>query len=104
MDETNSVLSSQSLIGKPMLNVRGKVLGRLVRIMIDTKEGVIAYAVFRLESVTGLAGRSFAIPWSALTVDNAEGKLIISEPDRDSAQDDSRRRHNRPSYVATRWF
>ena len=63
--------------GDSVRNSVGDDLGKLDEIMIDIPSGKIAYAVVSFGGVLRMGNKLFAIPWSALTVDEDEKCLIL---------------------------
>ena len=55
----------------------GDDLGKLDEIMIDIPSGKIAYAVVSFGGVLRMGNKLFAIPWSALRVDEDEKCFIL---------------------------
>jgi sporulation protein YlmC with PRC-barrel domain len=61
------------LLHKDVLDEHGKKLGRLEKLIIDTKSGKIAYAVISLND-----GRLVPLPWSDLTATRKKNAVVIS--------------------------
>jgi sporulation protein YlmC with PRC-barrel domain len=76
------VLSSSSLTGDKVVNSAGEDLGKLDDIMIDLATGRIAYAVLSFGGFLGIGNKLFAIPWSRLSVDEVNKRMIL-DVDRD---------------------
>lgn len=73
-----SVLSASTLAGDDVRNVAGEDLGKIDEIMIDIPSGRIAYAVLSFGGFLGLGDKLFAVPWSALKVDEDEKCFILN--------------------------
>jgi sporulation protein YlmC with PRC-barrel domain len=71
------VLSASTLSGDRVRNSAGEDLGKIHEIMIDVPTGRIAYAVLSFGGVLGIGDKLFAVPWSALRVDEDEKQLIL---------------------------
>ena len=71
------VLSASTLAGDRVRNSAGEDLGKIHEIMIDIAAGRVAYAVLSYGGVLGLGDKLFAVPWSALKVDEDEKKFIL---------------------------
>jgi ferritin-like metal-binding protein YciE len=71
------VLSAGTLAGDRVRNASGEDLGRIEEIMIDVASGRVAYAVLSFGGFLGLGDKLFAIPWSALQIDEAEHEFIL---------------------------
>jgi sporulation protein YlmC with PRC-barrel domain len=76
------VLSASSLSGDKVVNTAGEDLGKLDDIMIDLPTGRIAYAVLSFGGFLGIGNKLFAIPWSRLSVDEVNRRMIL-DVDRD---------------------
>jgi len=72
------VLSASTLEGDTVRNPQGEDLGKVDEIMVDIPSGKVAYAVLSFGGVLGIGGKLFAVPWSALTVDEDEKCLILN--------------------------
>ena len=78
-DATNSrrVLSASTLAGDRVRNWAGEDLGKVDEIMIDIASGQVAYAVLSFGGVLHVGNKLFAVPWSALRVDEIEKCFIL---------------------------
>ena len=75
------VLSASSLASDDVKDADGKKLGKVDEIMIDIPSGRVAYAVMSFGGFLGMGDKLFAVPWSALQVDEDE-KCFILDVDR----------------------
>src|SRR5438552_680917 len=75
--EYRRVLSASTLAGDTVRNAAGEDLGKVDEIMIDIPSGRVAYAVLSFGGVLGVGNKLFAVPWSALTVDEDEKCFIL---------------------------
>jgi sporulation protein YlmC with PRC-barrel domain len=73
-----SVLSASTLAGDDVRNAAGEDLGKIDEIMIDIPSGRVAYAVLSFGGFLGLGDKLFAVPWSALKVDEDEKCFILN--------------------------
>jgi sporulation protein YlmC with PRC-barrel domain len=71
------VLSASTLKGDDVVNIKDEKLGTVEEVMINLESGRIAYAVLSFGSFLGMGGKLFAIPWSALSVDTIEKRLVL---------------------------
>ncbi len=78
-----NVLSAGTLAGNSVRNAAGEDLGKVDEIMIDIPAGRVAYAVISFGGFLGLGDKLFAVPWSALKVDEDE-KCFVLNADRQS--------------------
>src|SRR5665647_3949842 len=72
------VLSASTLAGDPVQNSAGEALGKVNEIMIDIPSGKVAYAVLSFGGFLGIGNKLFALPWSALTVDEAKKRFVVN--------------------------
>jgi sporulation protein YlmC with PRC-barrel domain len=75
--EYRQVLAASTLTGDSVRNSAGDDLGKVDEIMIDISTGRVAYAVLSFGGFLGMGNKLFAIPWSALTVDEDEKCFIL---------------------------
>ena len=74
-------MSASTLAGDKVFNSMNEDLGKIEDIMIDTETGRVAYAVLSFGGFLGLGDKLFAIPWSALRLDE-ERKAFILDVDK----------------------
>src|SRR5580704_14528722 len=72
-----SVLAASTLAGDSVRNAAGEDLGKIDEIMIDIPSGRVAYAVLSFGGILGMGSKLFAVPWSALRVDEDEKCFIL---------------------------
>jgi sporulation protein YlmC with PRC-barrel domain len=72
-----NALSASTIIGDSVVNTRGEDLGKIEEIMLDINSGSVAYAVLSFGGFLGLGDKLFAIPWSALTLDEANERFVL---------------------------
>ena len=72
------VLAASTLAGDSVRNSAGEDLGKVDEIMIDIPSGKVAYAVLSFGGVLRMGNKLFAVPWSALTVDEDEKCFILN--------------------------
>ena len=73
-----SVLAASTLAGDSVRNAAGEDLGKIDEIMIDIPSGRVAYAVLSFGGFLGMGDKLFAVPWSALKVDEDEKCFILN--------------------------
>jgi sporulation protein YlmC with PRC-barrel domain len=79
------VLSASTLSGDRVQNGAGDDLGKVDEIMIDIPSGKVAYAVLSFGGVLGIGDKLFAVPWSALKLDEDE-KCFILDVDKKTSE------------------
>lgn len=88
-------MSATSLIGDDVYNLQDEDLGDIKEFMLDMRTGKVAYAVLSFGGFLGMGEKLFAVPWSALTLD-AENKRMILNVTKD-------RLENAPGFDADNW-
>lgn len=76
-DLNPEVLSATSIIGDTVRNHQGEDLGDIEELMINLRDGCIAYAVLSFGGIAGLGDKLFAIPWKALSLRPDEHTFIL---------------------------
>lgn len=89
------VLSASSLSSDDVYNPKGEKLGSIKDLMLNTESGKICYAVLSFGGFLSLGEKLFAVPWSALTVDT-ENKRLVMDTDED-------RLKTAPGFDADNW-
>lgn len=69
------------LVGDPVHNRRGELLGRIDEVLVDVAAGRMAYALMRWGGFMGIGERLLVLPWSALAFD-AEQERVTLDADR----------------------
>ena len=62
-------LSSTSIQGTNVVNLRGESLGEIQDLMIDPQSGRVIYAVLDFGGFLGIGDKLFAVPLQAFTID-----------------------------------
>jgi sporulation protein YlmC with PRC-barrel domain len=71
------VLAASSLTGDRVRNPAGEDLGNIEEITLDLESGQIAYAVLSFGGLLGIGDKLFAVPWSAMRLDQAEHEFLL---------------------------
>ena len=71
------VMSTGTLSGDKVVNRQGEDLGKIDDFMLDTVNGCVSYAVLSFGSVLGMGGKLFAVPYQALSLDEANHQFIL---------------------------
>jgi sporulation protein YlmC with PRC-barrel domain len=97
------VLAASTLAGDSVQNSTGENLGKVDEIMIDIPTGRVAYAVLSFGGVLHMGNKLFAVPWSALKVDEDE-KCFILDVDKNTLKSaPGFDKDNRPDMSNTTW-
>lgn len=90
------LMLASSLEGDDVYNPAGeKKLGDIKGIMLDVKQGRIAYAVLSFGGFLGIGDKLFAVPWQALTLD-VDNKQFLLNQDKESLK-------NAPGFDKDHW-
>ena len=73
--EMYGVVSASKIIGETVVNRQNEDLGKIHELVIDAKEGCIAYAVLSFGGFMGMGNKLFAIPWRAFEFAKPENTL-----------------------------
>lgn len=71
------VLSASSLASDDVYDPKGEKLGSVKEIMLDIQAGKISYVVLSFGGFLSVGEKLFAVPWSALTVDTENRRLVM---------------------------
>ena len=71
-------LGATTLIRDKVVNLSGEEIGHIEELMVDVTTGRIAYAVLSFGGFMGIGAKLFALPWSALTVDESHKRFVIN--------------------------
>src|SRR4051812_28065218 len=69
---------AQTLIHDKVVTPAGQDIGRIEELMIDVTTGRVAYAVLSFGGFLGINNKLFALPWSAVTVDEAKQRFLVN--------------------------
>ena len=72
------VVSASKIIGEAVVNRQNEDLGKIHELVIDAKEGRLAYAVLSFGGFMGMGNKLFAMPWRAFEFAKPENKLILN--------------------------
>ena len=89
------VLSASTLNGDDVYNPNGEKLGSIKEIMLDIESGKVCYAVLSFGGFLSLGEKLFAVPWSALTVDTGNKRIVMDA--------DEERLKNAPGFDSEKW-
>ena len=71
-------MAASDFDGEDVVNRKGEDLGDIKDVMLDVRRGRIAYAVLSAGGFLGIGNKLFALPWSALTVDEAKKRFVVN--------------------------
>jgi sporulation protein YlmC with PRC-barrel domain len=78
MAKFRRTLGATTLIHDKVVNLVGQDIGRIEELMIDVTTGRVAYAVMSFGGFMGIRNKLFALPWSAITVDEARKRFVVN--------------------------
>jgi len=93
--EYRRVMSAGTLAGDRVRNSAGEDLGKLEEIMLDVPTGRVAYAVLSFGGFLGMGSKLFAVPWEALTLNEADHEFVLNI--------DKERLENAPGFDKDNW-
>ena len=76
--EMYGVVSASKIIGEGVINRQNENLGKIHELVIDAKEGRLAYAVLSFGGFMGMGNKLFALPWRAFEFATSQNKLILN--------------------------
>jgi sporulation protein YlmC with PRC-barrel domain len=71
------ILTATSIIGDRVENRQGEHLGRIKDIMLDVRQGSIAYVVLEYGGFMGMGEKLFAVPFAELDLDQTRQKFVL---------------------------
>lgn len=71
------LMGAGTLIGDQVRNEANEILGSIKEIMLDTRSGVVSYAVLSFGGYFGRGDKLFAVPWDALSLDLAKKCFVL---------------------------
>ena len=89
------LMLASSLEGDNVYNPAGEKLGDIKGIMLDVRQGRIAYAVLSFGGFLGIGDKLFAVPWQALTLD-VDNKQFLLNQDKETLK-------NAPGFDKDHW-
>jgi sporulation protein YlmC with PRC-barrel domain len=72
------VVSASKIIGEAVVNRQDENLGKIHELVVDAKEGHMAYAVLSFGGFMGMGNKLFAMPWKAFEFSADGDKLILN--------------------------
>ena len=76
--EKYGIVTASKIIGEAVVNREDEALGKIHELVIDAKEGRVAYAVLSSGGFLGMGHRYFAMPWQTFEFASTENKLILN--------------------------
>jgi sporulation protein YlmC with PRC-barrel domain len=77
------LMGADTLVGNDVYNPKGEDIGDIKEIMLDMRNGRVAYAVLSFEPFLSMGEKLFAVPWNALTLDTKNKRFSLDvEKDR----------------------
>ena len=77
-------LTVSSIIGDSVFNPQGEALGNIRDMMLDITDGRIDYAIIEFGGFLGINQKYFAVPFSALSIDEDRNQSFILNESRES--------------------
>jgi sporulation protein YlmC with PRC-barrel domain/hemerythrin-like domain-containing protein len=89
------VISATTIEGDKIVNEKGEDLGNIKDIMIDLKDGSVAYVVLSFGGFLGLGDKLFGVPWKAIHKDPGAHNFILNV--------DKEKLENAPGFDKDHW-
>ncbi len=84
----NLILSSSSITGSSVKNLKDEKVGEIKDLMIDTESGEVAYAVLSVNTgFLNLESKYFAIPFQAFTFHSHRDEVLTLDIDKERLKD-----------------
>ncbi|USX11523.1 PRC-barrel domain-containing protein [Oxalobacteraceae bacterium OTU3CAMAD1] len=71
------LMGADTLIGEDVYNRQEEDLGDIKEIMLDMRQGKVAYAVLSFGGWLGMGDKLFAVPWEALQLDTVNKRFLL---------------------------
>ena len=88
-------LKCTDVVGMNVDNAESEDLGEVNDVMLNIRNGQVAYAVLGFGGVLGMGEKLFAVPWQALRFDAQEKQFVLSV--------DKERLRNAPGFDSNNW-
>ncbi len=72
------MMGADTLIGNDVYNQKDEDIGDIKEIMLDLRNGTVAYAVLSFGGFLGMHEKLFAVPWHALTLDTRNKRFVLN--------------------------
>ncbi|KQN69433.1 PRC-barrel [Duganella sp. Leaf61] len=72
------LMGADTLIGEDVYNLQEEDLGDIKEIMLDMRQGNVAYAVLSFGGWLGMGDKLFAVPWEALQLDTVNKRFLLN--------------------------
>ncbi|MDB5935985.1 MAG: hypothetical protein JWQ01_3329 [Massilia sp.] len=72
-----ALMGADTLLGEDVVNRNDESLGDIKEIMIDMRNGQVAYAVLSFGGMLGIGEKLFAVPWQALQLDTVNKRFVL---------------------------
>jgi sporulation protein YlmC with PRC-barrel domain len=97
------VMAAATLDGNKVISADGEDVGKISDIMLDVRNGRIAYAVLSEGGFLGMGSTLHAIPWTALTLDTSEKCFRVDIAAQRIKDDSGFDKDHWPSMADTTW-
>jgi sporulation protein YlmC with PRC-barrel domain len=97
------IMAAATLDGNKVMSSDGEHVGKISDIMLDVRNGRIAYAVLSEGGFLGMGSTLHAIPWSALTLDTDEKCFFVDITAQRLKDDPGFDKDHWPSMADAKW-
>lgn len=74
----HGTVSASTIIGEAVINRQNEQLGKIHELVLDAKEGRLAYVVLSFGGFMGMGNKLFAMPWRAFEFADSGDELILN--------------------------
>ncbi|MES2536123.1 MAG: PRC-barrel domain-containing protein [Pseudomonadota bacterium] len=72
------LMGAGTLTGEEVYGINDEYLGDIKEIMLDMRDGTVAYAVLSFGGILGMGEKLFAVPWKALKLDTVNKRFLLN--------------------------
>lgn len=77
MQSSEKIVRTKEIIGVTVKNNANEYLGKLEEIVLDKLTGQTLYVVLASDTIFGMGGKYFALPWKAISYDASDSCYVI---------------------------
>lgn len=77
MEHSERVIKSKEVLGVTVKNSAYETLGKIEDVVLEKITGHVAYVVLASDTILGMGGKYFALPWNAISYDPSERVYIL---------------------------
>lgn len=78
LGQRETLVELSTLLSSPVRNTEGTEVGKIKQLLVNPRDGQIAYAVVATGGTSGFSEASIAIPWDAVRVAQDKEAVVLS--------------------------